>query len=70
MKPDSSTPKRTFFKGLSWESLSNSVCFGLAYLVFGNLGGCAIFTGICFVVKLILFFGHERLWHQISWGKK
>ena len=37
--------------------------------MFGNLGGCAVFTGLCFVVKLILFYWHERAWHQIQWGK-
>jgi len=70
MKPDHSTPKRTFVKALSWETFSNLVCFGLAYLMFGNIGDCAIFTTICFVVKLFLFYLHERAWHQISYGKK
>jgi uncharacterized membrane protein len=70
MKPDTSTPKRTFFKALSWESFSNLVCFGLAYWMFGNIGGCAIFTGVCFVIKIGLFFLHDRIWHTISWGKK
>ena len=70
MKPDASTRKRTVVKALSWETSSNLVCFGFAYAMFGNLGGCAIFTGTCFVVKLILFYYHERVWHQIPWGKQ
>ena len=69
MRPDPSTPKRSFAKAVSWETFSNLVCFGLAYATFGNLGGCAIFTGVCFVVKLILSYWHERAWHQIQWGK-
>jgi len=70
MKPDTSTPKRTFVKALSWETISNLVCFGLAYLIFGDVGGCAIFTIICFIIKLFLFYEHERIWHQISYGKR
>jgi adenylylsulfate kinase len=70
MKPDTSTSKRTLVKGLSFEIVSNLVGLELAYLVFGNFGGCAIFTLVCFVVKLILFYYHERVWHQIPWGKR
>ncbi len=70
MKHDSSLPRRTFVKALTWETFSNLVCFGMAFAVFGNIGGCAIFTLVCFTVKLALFFVHERLWHQISWGKE
>jgi uncharacterized membrane protein len=70
MKPDPSTPKRSVAKAISWETFSNLVCFVLAYAMFGNIGGCLIFTGIAFVVKLILFYYHERIWHQVEWGKK
>ena len=28
--------------------------------MFGNIGGCAVFTAVCFIVKLILFYYHER----------
>ena len=62
--------KRSIAKALSWETFSNLVCLGLAYLIFGNLGGCLAFTAVCFVVKLVLFFYHEKLWHRIKWGKK
>ena len=69
MKSDPSTPKRSIAKAIFWESFSNLFCFGLAYATFGNVGGCVIFTGVCFVVKLILLYWHERAWHQIQWGK-
>lgn len=70
MKPDPSTRKRSIAKALSWETFSNLVCLGLAYMVFGNFGGCAVFTAIAFVLKLVLFYYHERIWHQIGWGKR
>ncbi len=70
MKPDPSSRHRSVVKALTWETFSNLVCFALAYAMFGNLGGCAAFTGICMVVKLVLFYYHERLWHQVSWGKR
>jgi adenylylsulfate kinase len=70
MKPDPSARKRSVVKAISWEFFGNLVCFGLAYATFGNIGGCAIFTAVCFLVKLVLFYYHERLWHQIPFGKK
>ena len=70
MRPDSSTPKRSLAKAVSWETFSNLVCGGLAYGWFGDLTSCAVFTLICFVVKLILFYYHERVWHQIPFGKQ
>jgi uncharacterized membrane protein len=70
VRPDSSTPRRSIAKAVSWETFSNLVCFGLAYAMFGNIGGCVMFTAIAFVVKLVLFYWHERAWHQVSWGKK
>jgi len=69
MRPDLSTPKRSLAKAVSWESFSNAVCFALAYIVFGNIGGCAVLTAICFLVKLVLFYYHERIWHRIPYGK-
>ena len=70
MKPDPNTPTRAIAKAISRELFSNLVCFGLAYATFGNLVGCAAFTGVCFLVKLILFYYHERIWHQIPFGKQ
>jgi uncharacterized membrane protein len=69
VRPDTSTPKRTAAKALSWETFSNLVCLGLAYAMFGNIGGCLIFTAIAFVVKLVLFYFHDRAWHMCRWGK-
>jgi adenylylsulfate kinase len=61
--------KRTVAKAVSWEVISNAICLLLAYAIFGNIGGCLIFTGVCFGLKLGLFYYHERAWHQTNWGK-
>jgi len=70
MKSDSSTPKRTLVKALTWETLSTLATFGLAWSMFGSLGTCVVFAGVSFTMKLVLFYEHERLWHQCQWGKK
>ena len=58
--------KRVILKSITWETFSNLVCFALAFVMFGNLGGCALFTVIAIAVKLVLFYGHERLWEQFN----
>lgn len=70
MKPDSSTPKRTVVKGLSFEVVSNLAGFVIAYAMFGNINSCLVFTAVCFLVKTAIFYYHERIWHQIPFGKK
>jgi len=61
--------KRSIAKAISWETFSNIVCLGLAYAIFGDFGGCLVFTAVCFAVKLVLFYYHDSLWHRIRWGK-
>lgn len=70
MRPDSSTRCRTITKGFSFEVVSNLVGLGITYMWFGNWGNCLLFTGVCFIVKLTLFYFHERAWHQIPYGKR
>ena len=70
MKPDSSSYRRSLLKGLSWEIISTIVTFGIAWLIFGRVAECALFAIICFVVKCVLFYLHERIWHQIPYGKR
>ena len=43
MRPDPSTPKGSIVKAISWET-SNLVCVAVAYAMFGNVGGRALFT--------------------------
>lgn len=69
MKPDSSTPKRSLIKAISWESISTLATMILAYFMFGRIQVCLVFGAISFMMKLIIFYCHERIWHQISFGK-
>ena len=64
------TRKRMIVKAITWEVVSNTICLGLAYTIFGNFGGCLMFTGICFALKIGLFYGHECAWHRTRWGKQ
>ena len=62
--------KRIVIKGVSWEVVSNLVCLGLAYKMFGNLGSCLTFTFFCIGIKFLMFIPHEKLWELISLEKE
>ena len=70
MRNDTSTHRRSLLKGLSWESLSTVLTFGLAWLIFGRVTVCLMFAAICFAVKSVLYYIHERIWHQFPYGKR
>jgi len=67
---DSSKPLRSFMKAISWETISTLATFGLAWLMFGQIQTCILFAAISYVMKLGMFFIHERIWHQVSYGKR
>jgi uncharacterized membrane protein len=56
--------RRAVYKAISWEGISNAVCFAIAYCVFGNLGDCLGFTLACVVFKVAGYYTHERLWDR------
>jgi len=70
IRRDSSTHRRSLLKGLSWETISTIVTFALAWLMFGHAVECVVFVAAYFAVKSVLFYVHERIWHQVSYGKR
>lgn len=56
-----STKLRSLIKALTWET------FGIItlYLMTGNLKLSLGYISI----RTIMYFGHERIWKFISWGK-
>lgn len=66
---DPSHPLRSFVKAISWETFSTLATFWLAWIMFGQVNTCILFASISFGMKLVLFYGHERVWHQVKWGK-
>ena len=61
--------KRSFAKAISWRAIATSTTMALVFLFTGELS-LAAGVGILDVIsKLILYYGHERLWNLIKWGK-
>ena len=58
--------RRAVYKAISWETISNVVCLGIAYCMFGHLGDCILFTLACIALKLVGYYYHEGIWEKIK----
>ena len=65
----SSTPQRSFLKGMIWEFISFLIATLAIYLYYGNFGESVKFSLILTAIKIPIFFIHERTWKKIKWGK-
>jgi uncharacterized membrane protein len=61
---------RTISKILTWRVLITASNFLIPFIITGSWGSAAAFLGIATVVNIVLFYGHERLWNRVVWGKE
>jgi len=66
---DRSKPRRSMAKAMTWRIVSTLFNGGLAYAFFGQYQICLQLMAVDFLVKFVLFYYHERAWHQVPWGK-
>ena len=61
---------RSLAKAVSWRFFGNLISF---IIIFGltHSGKLALAaSGIELVVKIVLYYYHERVWNKIKWGRK
>ena len=64
------TNKRSIVKGISWRVVATSTTIVIVYFFFGRLD-LAIAAGMIeTVLKVGLYWAHERAWFKIQWGRK
>jgi len=62
--------KRSLIKGISWRIVATSATIVIVFLFFGRLD-LAIAAGMIeSLVKIGLYWAHERVWFKVRWGKK
>jgi len=63
-----STNKRHILKTFSWRTIGTIDTFVLAWIITGNpLTGLKIGISEVFT-KMLLYYGHEKLWYRINFG--
>lgn len=64
-----STYKRSLVKGIIWEGFSFIITLIAVFLVYNNFMLSLKFSLGLSLIKIILFFVHERAWKSVKWGK-
>ena len=60
---------RSVVKGISWRIIATLVTMVVVLVISGEVS-LALFAGLSdSLVKIGLFWGHERIWQRISWGR-
>ncbi len=64
------TTQRSLAKAISWRLLATVITSSLVYAWTGE-GSFAATVGLAdTVVKFFIYFGHERLWNRIPFGRQ
>ena len=64
------THLRSVVKGLSWRVIATLVTTIVVLVISGEVS-MALFAGFSdSLIKVGLFWGHERLWQTVAWGRQ
>ena len=62
--------RRSIFKAISWRFWATLTTAILVFAFTGKIELAAAIGGIEIVIKMILYFVHERAWNNVNYGKK
>ena len=60
---------RSVAKGISWRVIASLTTMILVYIFTGRLEMAAGIGLLEVISKLLFYYGHERIWNHIKWGK-
>ena len=63
------THSRSFIKAISWRLLGSIDTFIISFIVTRSFVFAGSIASVETVTKIILFYGHERLWALVPWGR-
>ena len=62
------SPKRSIIKSLSWRITATLTTVLLVFLLSGNITLAFSIGGLEIIIKLVIYYLHERVWTKINWG--
>ena len=71
-KKDKSTerPMRSILKTISWRIVGTIDTIVISWILTGQIETALAIGSVELVTKMILYFGHERIWNLIPYGKE
>lgn len=64
------TKRRSVVKAFTWRTLGTLDTIVISYVLTGEIKTAVSIGGIEVFTKMFLYFGHERIWNMIKWGKR
>lgn len=61
---------RSLAKAVSWRIAATVATVLIVYAFTGNVSLSLGVGSVELVVKIVLYFGHERCWNVVQWGRK
>lgn len=61
---------RSLAKAVSWRFFGNLISFVIIYELTHKAKLAFIASGIELVVKIVLYYYHERVWNKVRWGRE
>ena len=62
--------RRSIAKALSWRILAMAVTVSVAWVVTGRADIAAGIGAADSLIKLAVYYGHERFWNRVGWLKR
>ena len=59
---------RSLSKTITWRIMATLTTMLLVWIVFGQIDKAIGIGLIEFFIKMVIYYGHERVWARISWG--
>jgi uncharacterized membrane protein len=60
---------RSFLKAVSWRITGTIDTFVISFIVTGKLTIAGSIAATELLTKIALYYGHERVWAKIPWGR-
>lgn len=62
-------PVRSFAKAISWRFIASFITIICVWAATGSLELGGLVGGADFLIKLVVYYIHERIWAKIEWGR-
>ena len=66
----SERPIRSIVKAISWRVVGTIDTMIISWFITGKLSMALAIGSIEVITKMILYYGHERIWNLIKWRKQ
>ncbi|MDP3357880.1 MAG: DUF2061 domain-containing protein [Lutibacter sp.] len=66
----SEKPIRSIVKAISWRVVGTVDTMIISWFITGELSMALSIGSIEVITKMILYYGHERIWNLIKWRKQ